>query len=506
MEVTKDQKSLEHIVFPVSEDYIQLSLKTSSNSQRVQNQLLILDLNGTLCSRTTTKSFYTRPHSQEFFDFIFKNFAVMVWSSAQESSVSKMCKMFEPYKPSIVWHRGHLGLSHEDFYNNVKSVKNLEKVWAAYPPFNATNTIVLDDTPSKLCAQRYNLVLMRTFDHVTFLSQMEGERDLRKVIQYLTQVQFQTNVCNFMRFLPFNATLEWEVVPDPIADTSIGQFVNGINVKPSAERRQQIQTNKFGQAIDECIMTAKRQEMKARKKDKRVAKKLEKRNVKLANVIKDNAQAINNTQTMNNMQSIDIAQIINTQVDTLPEILTTNGEAVDVEEPEASDEGVEADIPEMKGEVMNETNKGAIKVDDIETNQDMSIMNEPTDLIEKVLPNPFRSAYNNAFPPASPPEISHAIPPTTLKPKKSKKSKKSIPRPPQPKLQRITILPPANAIPPPPSAKPLKSILKPPKDKIRILPGAKMTLKQRTKLENHFTFKKEVKRLRQQKKNDNLGV
>ncbi|KAI9344117.1 HAD-like domain-containing protein, partial [Pilaira anomala] len=183
--------------------YLKLTLETSVTLRNKQRQSLILDLNGTLCSRSSLTTFTARPHAKKFFDYVFTNFTVMVWSSAQSYSVRNMCKMFEPYKPQIVWDRSHLGLAPADFNSNVETVKDLEKVWKKLSDFNPTNTIVLDDSASKLALQPYNLIKMSTFDYQDFMKSATGERDLLKVIKYLKTLQFQSNVANYMRFNPF---------------------------------------------------------------------------------------------------------------------------------------------------------------------------------------------------------------------------------------------------------------------------------------------------------------
>lgn len=207
--------------------YLKLTLETSVTLRNKQLQLLILDLNGTLCSRSSLTAFTARPHARKFFEYVFTNFTVMVWSSAQNYSVKKMCEMFEPYKPQTVWDRSHLGLAPADYNSNVETVKDLEKVWEKLPNFNPTNTIVLDDSASKLALQPYNLIKMSTFDYEEFMKSNTGERDLLKVIKYLGTLQFQSNVANYMRFDPFDVNQDYGIAPNEKEDKCLLKFAKG---------------------------------------------------------------------------------------------------------------------------------------------------------------------------------------------------------------------------------------------------------------------------------------
>ncbi|GAN08156.1 NLI interacting factor family phosphatase [Mucor ambiguus] len=191
-----------------SKAYLQLSTEESVfPSQQPKKQLLILDLNGTLISRIkcrarSGRAFYARPHYQAFLDFIFKHFEVMVWSSARQQNVEKMCHIFtKPLK--LVWSRNHLKLSQHQFDSNVDTIKDLDIVWEYFSnEYNATNTIVLDDSPSKLAHQPYNLIHIRTFNHEEI---REGftDNELLKVIRYLDNVRCHSNVANYVRNEPF---------------------------------------------------------------------------------------------------------------------------------------------------------------------------------------------------------------------------------------------------------------------------------------------------------------
>jgi hypothetical protein len=189
-----------------------------SSSRR---QLLILDLNGTLVSRSRRRhEVFARPYYESFFDYIFANFTVMVWSSATEHSVNRMCKIFDPkkYMLPIIWHRQHFNLNKTDFYSNRETLKDLDYVWRQMPEFDATNTIILDDTPAKVACQPYNLIQISTFHHEPVLKREKRDQDLCKVANYLRILRLQSNVSNFICNNPFDLRMDWGIIPNDILD------------------------------------------------------------------------------------------------------------------------------------------------------------------------------------------------------------------------------------------------------------------------------------------------
>ncbi|KAL7316772.1 hypothetical protein PS15m_003220 [Mucor circinelloides] len=214
-----------------SEAYLQLSKESSVFTlQQPKKQLLILDLNGTLISRIkignkSGKDYYVRPHYQRFQDYIFKHFDVMVWSSARLPNVNRMCNIFtKPLK--LVWCRSQLELTQQEFNSNTDTVKDLNIVWKHFSnEYNARNTIVLDDTPTKLAYQPYNLIHIRTFCHED-IHEGYTDNELLKVIPYLDTLRHQSNVANFARYEPF-LSHRYSVPDDVILDSAMGHFARG---------------------------------------------------------------------------------------------------------------------------------------------------------------------------------------------------------------------------------------------------------------------------------------
>ncbi|KAI8337249.1 NLI interacting factor-like phosphatase-domain-containing protein [Chlamydoabsidia padenii] len=155
---------------------------------------------------------YVRPHLESFLDYVFIHFRVMVWSSAQPSSVKQMMQCFgqtQKSKLALAWNRSHFGLSPADYNNKAATLKDLNRVWEkkGFGHFDASNTVILDDSPSKCALQPYNSIHLPTFDHKDpgFLDQ--GDQVLLSVMDYLKRIQQQTNIPNFIRQVPFTPTV-----------------------------------------------------------------------------------------------------------------------------------------------------------------------------------------------------------------------------------------------------------------------------------------------------------
>ncbi|KAI8139901.1 NLI interacting factor-like phosphatase-domain-containing protein [Fennellomyces sp. T-0311] len=199
-----------------SEQYIALSQQASTLLEEpVPKKLLILDLNGTLVSRTKARdSMYVRPYQDKFIDYIFRYFHVMVWSSAQPHSVAYMCELFDGRDNELIlkWDRRMFGLTSAQYNSKSITIKDLEKVWKALDAkFDATNTVLLDDSPVKAQLQPYNSIHLREFSHTSPTFHSHGESELLHVVRYLGKVRVQSNVCSFMKETPF-------VPPDPTQD------------------------------------------------------------------------------------------------------------------------------------------------------------------------------------------------------------------------------------------------------------------------------------------------
>lgn len=189
-----------------SQEYLTIAARPSRKRKHPQDQLLILDLNGTLVSRTKrNQGMYVRPYADEFLDHIFRHYKVMVWSSAQPQSVENMLQLFGRHEDRLakVWDRTKFNLTRQEYYRKTLTIKNLEEVWEAFGgKYDATNTIMVDDSPAKAVLQPYNSVHLTEFDHAK-IDYHEGESELADVRTYLRDLRYQSNVANYIKERPY---------------------------------------------------------------------------------------------------------------------------------------------------------------------------------------------------------------------------------------------------------------------------------------------------------------
>ncbi|ORY00618.1 HAD-like protein [Basidiobolus meristosporus CBS 931.73] len=165
--------------------------------------LLILDLNGTLLVRSKkSKAIYMRPHVPEFVEFILKNFAVIVWSSARPENVNRMILKVFKHRRSLlldVWDRSHLHLDEKDYYRKVDVVKDLTWVWEKHTQWNKTNTVLIDDTEHKGQLQPDNHICL-----TEFIKGDTGDNELLNVRAYL-EVFLQGSMDDIQSYIRDNA-------------------------------------------------------------------------------------------------------------------------------------------------------------------------------------------------------------------------------------------------------------------------------------------------------------
>jgi hypothetical protein len=193
-------------------------------SQRLPRRLVVLDLNGLLLYRillgksksvpdehikTAEKvnKFYAwrRPHVDEFLDFMFDSFAVAVWSSAMMHNTTKLIDfVFGGRRRKLVfeWDQRRCDEVQHPNPNEKKPLflKRLSKVWAAFPEWNETNTLLVDDTPAKARDNPPHLIYSPP--EWTILSD-RGDDDLGPegaIYCYLRELRdWHGNVCDFVK-------------------------------------------------------------------------------------------------------------------------------------------------------------------------------------------------------------------------------------------------------------------------------------------------------------------
>ena len=145
-----------------------------SSHASARKKLLILDMNNLLVARIFApkiqeehpyaldyvaeadvlgKHFtWKRPGLDEFLDYCLEHFTVGVWSSAWKMNVDKLCGYtFGRRRDRLLFefNQEHCQAVHD---SQVKPTyeKNLTTVWEQYLQYNASNTIILDDSDAKM--------------------------------------------------------------------------------------------------------------------------------------------------------------------------------------------------------------------------------------------------------------------------------------------------------------------------------------------------------------------
>ncbi|GAB5586224.1 hypothetical protein Unana1_01124 [Umbelopsis nana] len=202
-----------------SDRYLTLCQQPSLLLSKPTRPLIVLDLHGTLCSverepttRRTTGC-YIRPNFQKLFEYLRKHYEIAIWSSGRPESVDFLSRMFDPHGHLIklTWTRRNFQLTKEDYQENVLTIKDLERLWAhitntkVYHPsaYNATNTILLDDSFKKCTFQPHNCVILRTFEANDKMFKAYGDNEIDFLIPYLERARHQSNIANWMRHNPY---------------------------------------------------------------------------------------------------------------------------------------------------------------------------------------------------------------------------------------------------------------------------------------------------------------
>ncbi|KAF2196368.1 HAD-like protein [Delitschia confertaspora ATCC 74209] len=212
---------------PLSSGYVAQALLEPVICSFPQPLLIVLDLNGTLVhrpNRSQSSNIIKRPFLDQFLKYIFDNFCIMVWSSARPPNVRKMVEkvLNREHQDKLIaqWARDELGLSTEDYNQNVQVYKQLTKIWAVqplhkkHPHYNEGghwgqhNTILIDDSALKASSEPYNLIEVPEFDGTP--EQMKSDM-LREVAGYLEQIKMYADVSAFMNKTPFKADGSWSM-------------------------------------------------------------------------------------------------------------------------------------------------------------------------------------------------------------------------------------------------------------------------------------------------------
>ncbi|KAI9679082.1 MAG: hypothetical protein M1829_001752 [Trizodia sp. TS-e1964] len=206
---------------------VQYLITSSSEPAVLHSQkplLLVLDLNGTLLHRFSSKmshKFAARPGLHDFFEYAFATSTMMIWSSATPKNVAQMCQqLFTARTRQLIvaeWGRDTLGLTPDEYKSHTQVYKNLNRVWAnqsiqaSHPMcmmggrWDQTNTVLIDDSKLKAAGQPHNLVEVPDFDSREVRSE-EGKDVLHSVMEYLEILRRQEDVSSYIRCHPFKVS------------------------------------------------------------------------------------------------------------------------------------------------------------------------------------------------------------------------------------------------------------------------------------------------------------
>ncbi len=178
-------------------------------------KLAVLDLNGTILFRnmidrerdTTTASSKPelRPDLERFLRYLFRNYAVMVWSSATPKNVDAMVRscfsLLQERAVKTIWARDRLGLQKRQYYLKTKVAKDLCKVWsdaklARCGIWSPENPVMIQDDRIEDLLQRLNVIRIPKYGRNAF--ERSNDKTLVRLIAYLDLLRNEPDVRSYI--------------------------------------------------------------------------------------------------------------------------------------------------------------------------------------------------------------------------------------------------------------------------------------------------------------------
>jgi hypothetical protein len=134
--------------------------------------LIILDLNGSIADKQWNTDFtqvqWTCAKNIDIlWDFIRRNkIQTMLWSAAYRNTIDAFVEQCVPkdiqFKDIFCWDNCLEDHEFPKMSNgkNIARIKNLEDVWRMYPEFNESNTVIFDDTFTKVRFYPDNAIIL----------------------------------------------------------------------------------------------------------------------------------------------------------------------------------------------------------------------------------------------------------------------------------------------------------------------------------------------------------
>ena len=171
-------------------------------TRRSAKPLIILDLNGVLIDREYNKEanpeegvnekvgnflVWKRPALDGFLQGLFERYHVAVWSSVKAWNLDQLVKYifndkaFHHEDLAFCWSQDQCDQEeHPDEELRDKKplfVKDLSKVWEAFPQFDCENTVIIDDTPEKIRATKLSTSSTSTYHHIEAVTWLEHDNE-----------------------------------------------------------------------------------------------------------------------------------------------------------------------------------------------------------------------------------------------------------------------------------------------------------------------------------------
>ena len=177
---------------------------------RSSRTLLILDLNGVLIHRIRSarsaktsehevlpegairlRNFFVwkRPGLNEFLEMVFRHFDVAVWSSVRQENIGDLVdEVFGNWKGDLVfvWDQRKCGnFADPKARNGRHFLKNLSDVWRSYPMYDEVNTLIVDDSESKMKNNPEGCVMLATpWNRQSGRGHLDIGRDIMRSLAY----------------------------------------------------------------------------------------------------------------------------------------------------------------------------------------------------------------------------------------------------------------------------------------------------------------------------------
>ncbi|GAA5987249.1 hypothetical protein JCM10908_001878 [Rhodotorula pacifica] len=212
-------------------------------------KLVVFDLDGTLYHRPPQHLEHIpagepagRPYLRSMLTWLFQPsspWTVAIWTGSQKKTAVECLyeldlglvgpKLIGPRKDqpellhpklAALWAREDFNLTPKDYVSYVVVVKDLSRLWRYLNntlhlgPFGVENTVMVDDTPSKLRAQPYSLVAAPTFDYPLAPSiptaKAQSDYFLLSLVGILFQLETESNFAEYIKSHGWNAVMKWD--------------------------------------------------------------------------------------------------------------------------------------------------------------------------------------------------------------------------------------------------------------------------------------------------------